>query len=171
MTTIKIRQAKPLDTSNLVRLLTAAHDESGAYPSVDQHMGLNWVTDTLTNGYVIVADVSGRLVGTLALTNFNFPWSPEQFMYLEWLFVQKKFRKGGAFDALIKGCHAFADSHDAPILAGVSAGDKDVFLKDRLFQMEGYRYIGGDFIRPSRSKQDGQQEEEDHADVHAAVVG
>lgn len=166
MTTIKIRPAKPLDTSNLVRLLTAAHDESGAYPPVDQHMGLNWITRTLNEGYVIVADVSGRLVGTLALTNFNFPWSPENYMYLEWLFVQKKFRKGGAFDALIKGCHAFADSHNSPILAGVSAGDKDVFLKDRLFQTQGYHYIGGDFIRSAH----GQQKEEDHADVQAAIM-
>jgi hypothetical protein len=167
MTTIKIRPAKPLDTSNLVRLLTAAHDESGSYPPVDPHMGLNWITRTLTEGYVIVADVSGRLVGTLALTKFNFPWSPDEFMYLEWLFVQKKFRKGGAFDALIKGCHAFADLHNAQILAGVSAGDKDVFLKDRLFQNEGYRYIGGDFIRSRH----GQQEEENHTDVHTANVG
>jgi hypothetical protein len=106
-------------------------------------------------------------VGTLALTNFNFPWSPDQFMYLEWLFVQKKFRKGGAFDALIKGCHAFADSHNAPILAGVSSGDRDVFLKDRLFQQQGYRYIGGDFIRSAH----GQQKEEDRTDLHTAIVG
>lgn len=167
MTTITIRQAKPLDTSNLVRLLTAAHDEAGSYPPVDPHMGLNWITRTLSEGYIIVADVSGRLVGTLALTNFNFPWSPDQFMYLEWLFVQKKFRKGGAFDALIKGCHAFADSHNAPILAGVSSGDRDVFLKDRLFQQQGYRYIGGDFIRSAH----GQQKEEDRTDLHTANLG
>lgn len=166
MTTIKIRPAKPLDVSNLVRLLTAAHDESGSYPAVDPHMGLNWITQTLNEGYVIVADVSGRLVGTLALTNFNFPWSPDQFMYLEWLYVQKKFRKGGAFDALIKGCHAFADLHNAPILAGVSSGDKDVFLKDRLFQTKGYRYIGGDFIRSRH----GQQEKENHSNVSTTKV-
>jgi hypothetical protein len=171
MTTIKIRPAKPLDTSNLVRLLTAAHDEAGAYPPVDQALGLNWITQTLMNGYVIVADVSGRLVGTLALTNFQFPWSPKYYMYLEWLYVQKKFRKGGAFEALIKGCHAYADELDAPILAGVSSADRDVFLKDKVFQHQGYKYIGGDFIRPARSERSGQQDEEIQADVHAAIVG
>lgn len=168
MTTIKIRQAKPLDASNIYRLLVEAHDEGGAYPPVDPYMGLNWVTRTLTSGYVIVADVSGRLVGSLALTNFQFPWAPQWYMYLEWLYVQKKFRKGGAFDALMKACHAHADEKDAPIMAGVSAADKDVFLKDKAFQYQGYVYIGGDFIRSSRS---GQQETEDHADVHAAIVG
>lgn len=171
MTTIKIRPAKPLDSSNLVRLLTAAHDEAGTYPPVDQTLGLNWITQTLTSGYIIVADVSGRLVGTLALTNYQFPWSSKSYMYLEWLFVQKKFRKGGAFEALIKACHAFADEHDAPILAGVSSGDREVFLKDKMFQQHGYTYIGGDFIRPSRSERDGRQEEEIDANVHPAVVG
>ncbi len=165
MTTIKIRPAKPLDASNLYRLLVEAHDEGGAYPPVDPHMGLNWITRTLTDGYVIVADVSGRLVGTLALTNYQFPWAPQWYMYLEWLFVQKKFRKGGAFDALMQACHAYADENNAPIMAGVSAGDKDVFLKDKAFQQQGYVYIGGDFIRSSRG---GQQETEDNADVHAA---
>lgn len=167
MTTIKIRPARPLDTSNLMRLLTAAHDEAGAYPPVDQQLGLNWVTRTLNEGYVIVADVSGRLVGTLALTNYQFPWSPKWYMYLEWLFVQKKFRRGGAFEALIKACHAHADLHNAPILAGVSSADAKVMLKDRLFAQHGYQYVGGDFIRSEH----GQQEEEDHSDVPTAVVG
>lgn len=168
MTTITIRPAKPLDTSNLIRLLIASHEESGTYPPVDHHMGLRWVTRTLSEGYAIVADVSGRLVGTLAVTNYNYPWSPEQFMYLEWLFVQKKFRTGGVFNALMKALHAFADEHDSPILAGISAGGKDVFLKDRLIQIQGYQYIGGDFIRSKRS---GIKEKYDDADVQAAIVG
>lgn len=164
--TIRIRKAKPLDTSNIYRLLSEAHDEGGAYPPIDPHMGLNWITATLNTGYVVVADVSGRLVGTLALTNYQFPWSPQWYMYLEWLFVQKKFRKAGAFAALIEAAHAYADLHGAPILAGVSAADKDVFLKDKLMQQSGYTYIGGDFIRSSR----GQQETETDADLHASGI-
>lgn len=153
--TIKIRQAKPLDSSNLCRLLTEAHAEGGAYPPVDPMLGLNWITRTLNEGYVLVADVSGRLVGTLALTDFQFPWAPQRYMYLEWLFVQTKFRKDGAFEALIQAAHAFADQHDRPIQAGVSAADKDVFLKDKAFQHHGYQYIGGTFIRSEASGRQG----------------
>lgn len=168
MTTVKIRPAKPLDTSNLMRLLTAAHDEAGAYPEFDLQLGLNWVTRTLNEGYVIAADVSGRIVGTMALTQYNFPWSPQVYLYLEWLFVQRKFRKGGAFEALLKAAHAFADLQGLPILAGVSSADAKVFLKDKLFEHHGYTYIGGDFIRSAN----GRQEEADaDADVHASVVG
>lgn len=169
MTTVKIRPAKPLDASNLYRLLVQAHDEGSAYPAVDPYMGLNWITRTLNEGYVIVADVSGRLVGTLALTNFQFPWAPQWYMYLEWLYVQNKFRKGGAFEALITACHAHADQNDAPILAGVSAAGHDVYLKDKLLQQRGYTYIGGDFIRSAQSGR--QQEENLEADVPTAIVG
>lgn len=169
MTTVKIRPARPLDTSNITRLLIEAHDEGSAYPPVDQTIGVQWVTQTLAEGFVIVADVSGRLVGTLALTNYRFPWSPKWYMYLEWLYVQKKFRKGGAFEALIEATHAHADQHNAPIIAGVSAADRDVFLKDKAFKQKGYQYLGGTFIR---SEQDGrQQQEEDHSDLHAAELG
>jgi hypothetical protein len=172
MTQVTIRQAKPLDTSNLVRLLTAAHDEAGAYPPVDPAHGLNWITRTLTEGYVIVADVSGRLVGTLALTNYQFPWSPKWYLYLEWLFVQKKFRKGGSFEALIQACHAYADSHDAPLIAGVSSADTKVLFKDKLFKQHGYLYMGGDFIRSEASERNGRQEETGvNADVQPAVMG
>ena len=167
MTIVKIRPAKPLDTSNLVRLLTAAHDEAGAYPPVDPAYGLNWITQTLTQGHVIVADVSGRLVGTLALTNYQFPWSPKWYMYLEWLYVQRKFRKGGAFEALIQACHAHADQHNAPILAGVSSADSKVMLKDKMFQQHGYQYVGGDFIRSEH----GQQEDKDQINLQAADMG
>lgn len=165
--TITIRQAKPLDASNLTRLLTEAHDEAGAYPPVDPNLGLKWITRTLTDGYVIVADVSGRLVGSLGITNYQFPWSHQWYMYLEWLYVQKKFRKAGAFIALMEACHAHADEHNAPLIAGISSADKDVFLKDKAMQMQGYVYTGGDFIRSSRS---GQQEKEDNSNVSAALM-
>ena len=90
-------------------------------------------------------------------------------MYLEWLYVQRKFRKGGAFEALLTAAHAYADEKDAPLLAGVSAGDARVLLKDKMFEQHGYQYIGGDFIR---SKVSGRQaEEEDHLDLHATGVG
>jgi GNAT superfamily N-acetyltransferase len=131
-------------------------------------MALNWITRTLTEGYVVVAEVSGRLVGTLALTNFQFPYSPQWYMQLEWLFVQKSFRSQGAFHALMKAAHAFVDERQAPLLAGVLAADADVMLKDKLFTLDGYEYMGGEFIRRARS---GKQKKDNDTDVHAALVG
>lgn len=167
MTRVVIRQAKAVDASNLYRLLDEAHKDNPLYPPKDPTLGLLWIANTLSSGYVIVADVSGRLVGSLALTNYQFPYSPQWYMYLEWLFVQKPFRADGAFDALMAAAHAYADEKGAPILAGISVSGKDVFMKDRLLQTKGYTYIGGSFIR---SAAHGQQHEEDQAGVQAAVV-
>lgn len=164
MAKILIRKARATDTSNLIRLLEDGHeDDASAYPgAVDQVRGLRWITETLCDGHVIVADLSGRLVGSLALTNYQFPWSAQWYMYLEWLFVHKRFRAMGAFDAMMAAAHAYADEHGAPILAGVSASGKDVFVKDRLMQMRGYTYIGGDFIR---SAANGREKEDNQAGV------
>lgn len=163
MAQVKIRQAKPLDASNIARLLIECHGEGGAYPPVDHPTGLRWITQTLTDGYVLVADVSGRLVGSLALTNYQFPWSPKWYMYLEWLYVQRKFRKGGAFEALLTAVHAHADQHNAPIVAGINAADATVFLKDKAFQQHGYNYMGGTFLRMEHNGR--QQQKENEANV------
>jgi hypothetical protein len=89
-------------------------------------------------------------------------------MYLEWLYVQNKFRKGGAFEALLTATHAHADEVDAPIVAGVSAADARVILKDKMFQHHGYKYLGGDFIRSEAS---GRQENQADGHVHTTIVG
>ena len=78
--------------------------------------------------------------------------------------MQKGFRDGGAFEALIKACHAHADGLTAPLIAAIGAGDKDVLLKDKAFQHHGYTYVGGDFIRSGAS---GQEKLDNDADVHA----
>jgi predicted N-acetyltransferase YhbS len=166
--TIKIRQAKPLDASNLYRILEEAHGESdGAYPPTDPHMGLDWITRTLNTGYVVVADVSGRLVGSLALTNYQFPWSPQWYLYLEWLYVQKKFRKMGAFNALMAAAHAFSEENNAPMYMAIDSASSDIFLKDKAMAQKGYDYCGGTFIR----RQDLGQGQDTETNIPASVMG
>ena len=82
--------------------------------------------------------------------------------------MQKKFRDSGGFEALMKACHANVDSLDAPIVAGISAADKDVFLKDKAFEQHGYTYLGGDFIR---SEQGGRQKENTDTNLSTSIVG
>lgn len=144
---ITIRQAKPYDASNICRLLEQmATSDDGLYPDPDQHMVIAWVTSILNEGYVVVAEKSGRLVGTVAVTNFVFPWSPKRYLYVDWMYVSRKFRDGGVFDGIMTGLHAYADKLNAPIFGGISSG-RDARLKDRLMQMKGYTYLGGQFIR------------------------
>jgi len=149
---IKIRQAKPLDASNILRLLLKCHEDGGAYPEADEARAINWISRTLSEGYVMCVDLSGRIVGTMALTSYQFPWSPKWFLYLEWLYVQKKYREMGAFDALMTAAHAFADDKNAPILLGINSGGEAIEIKDRLLKMKGYQYLGGTFLRSEHGR-------------------
>jgi hypothetical protein len=124
----------------------AYHENEGLYPDPDPAMTAEWVTSTIINGFVIVAEKAGRIIGSVALTNYQFPWSPRWYLSMDWAYITRGFRGDGAFDALVKAASAFADERGAPIYAGVSSG-KDSYMKDRLFQMKGYTYLGGQFLR------------------------
>jgi len=145
--TITIRPAKPYDASNICKMLEQAYTEQeGLYPEPSQAMVISWVTSTIINGYVLVAEKAGRIIGSTAVTDYQFPWSPRWFLSLDWAYVNTKFRRGGTFDGLMKPIHVLADEKDTPVYAGVSSG-KDSLLKDKMLQMKGYQYLGGQFIR------------------------
>lgn len=164
---IIVKQAKPLDAVKIARLLYQAYDEQeGMYPEPNELMVLNWVTGLLNEGYVLIAEKENRVIGSVAVSNYRFPWSEKWYIYVDWLFISRSFREGGVFDALMKAVHAFADEKKAPIFGGVSSG-KDARLKDRMMQMKGYHYLGGQFMRLEAGA-DGQrkQEDDEHIDVH-----
>jgi GNAT superfamily N-acetyltransferase len=163
---IVIRQAKPFDTVKVARLLIQAYDEPGnLYPEPNELMVLNWVTEMMNEGFVVVAEKEGRVLGSVGVSNYRFPWSEKWYLSIDWMYVLKGFRDGGVFEALLKRLHAFADERKAPIYAGISSGN-DPRLKDRMMQMKGYTYLGGQFIRMESGH--GQQEAEVEVDVHPA---
>lgn len=147
MSKITIRPATAYDATRICRLLEhAIKDHEGYFPPNDEARTMNWVLSVLNEGYVVLAERSGRVIGSVAVTNYQFPWSPQWFLYTDWMFVQQAFREGGVFEALMKAIHAFADDKGAPVFGGIQSG-KDARLKDRLLQMNGYGYLGGQFIR------------------------
>jgi N-acetylglutamate synthase-like GNAT family acetyltransferase len=168
--TITIRKAKAYDVSNLCRLLEQAYsDAEGMYPEPDQYMVINWVTGILSEGYCVVAEKAGRIIGSVAVTNYRFPWSPKWFIYVDWMYVSVGFREGGVFDGLLTAIHAYADERQAPIFGGISSG-KAAALKDRLMRMKGYHYLGGQFMRDTEVQDGQRRQQEDDAEVHASNV-
>jgi predicted N-acetyltransferase YhbS len=165
--TITVRQAKAYDATNLCRLMEQAYeDQGGMYPEVYPRSMLVWITEVLLSGYTIVAEKSGRIVGSMALTDFTFPWSPRAYLSVEWFYVNKSFRENGTADALITAAHAFADEGNVGILAGMTSA-KDPELKDRLMRMKGYTYMGGTFMRNAHGLEERKEEDEEHVDLHA----
>lgn len=145
---IIIRPGRPTDAGNLVRLVSEAYTDKVSLPEASPHRCLLWVTEVLTNGYVLVAEKSRRMVGSIAVSNYLFPWSEVPYIRVEWFCVNGKFRRGGTAEALVKALHLFADKNGAPIVAAVQSAE-DTALYDRLAGMKGYTYTGGMFIRPA----------------------
>lgn len=159
--TIKIRPAKPYDVANICRLLEQAYDDSGGiYPEVHAPSMLRWVTETLQSGYVVVAEKAGRIVGSMSLTDFQFPFSPRWYLTMDWFYVHRGFRENGTADALLSAAQAFADEGNMPIFAGLTSA-KDAKLKDRLMRMKGYTYMGGTFMRLEHGVEERKQENHD----------
>lgn len=158
---LKARPAQPMDVANLVRLLNEAYtDQGGVYPEADQHMLLSWVTEVLNTGYTVVIEKSGRIVGSLALVAFQYPWSREWLLNMEWFYVQRRFRRNAAADALLLAAHGFADERGASIVGGISSA-KDTTLKDRLMSMRGYTYTGGQFFRKAKNGKQTKDEDQE----------
>jgi hypothetical protein len=144
---VVIRPGKATDAGNLVRLITEAYtDKVRPFPEANPHRCLLWVTEVLTSGYVLVAEKSRRMVGSIAVVNHRFPWSEVPFIRVEWFCVVGKFRRGATADGLVKALHLFADKNGAPITGTVHSVE-DAALLDRLAKMKGYTYTGGAFIR------------------------
>lgn len=145
---LKARPARPRDTVNLMRLIEdglVTEQQEGTLPPANQHRLLEWVVSVIQNGYGVVIEKSGRIVGSLGLLPTQLPWSEEWVLNMEWLYIKKRYR-GGALNALLIAAHAFADERGAVIVGGVSSG-RNTALKDRLMKMKGYIYVGGQFIR------------------------
>lgn len=156
---IVIKRAKPLDVVKVARLLYQAYDEQeGMYPEPNELMVLNWVTGIMNEGHILIAEKEGRVIGSIGISNYRFPWSEKWYLYVDWLFVSKGFREGGVFEALMTALHSLADMNKAPIFGGISSG-KDARLKDRMMKMKGYTYLGGQFLRMEAD--DGQRVEKE----------
>jgi GNAT superfamily N-acetyltransferase len=153
---LKIRPAAPLDAANIVRLLKQCWEETGAvqFARVNDQKAMQYVVQTLGMSFVAVAEISGRIVGVLALTPFKEPWSDDVAMAEEWYYVVPSFRSRGAAALLLREAELFCDSQQVPMLFGINASqprELDEFFARR----HGYTYMGGNYMRTPKN---GQQE-------------
>lgn len=129
---IKIRPAAPLDAANIVRLLKHLWLEETALTAdrVNEHKAMLFVMSTLDQGHVLVAELSGRIVGTIAVQVTQEAFSDESLIEVRWLYAITS--RELVEQALIEQAEGFADEQELPMLA-------------RLFRYSGNRvdHFGG----------------------------
>lgn len=149
---IKVRRAEPRDLVNIAKLLREGWNEATTeFAPIDDVCEYRWILNILENGFVVVADLNGRIIGAACAMPYRPPWSLSWLIEMEFLYVLPSFRKDGLADSLIGAVENFADNNSAPLTFGIQTEDKPL-VKDRMMKIAGWKYIGGNFLRPEHGR-------------------
>lgn len=147
---INIRKARQGDAVAVFRLVQEMHGESNLpMPDLDENRTMAWVVATIAGAQTFVADLSGRVVGTIALVPHQPPWSAQLVLSNAWLFVIPKFRREGTGRSLIKAACVASDELGAAMMINASGGGHAEWKDEFLSSEEGFVYGGGMFVRDS----------------------
>lgn len=143
---VKIRTATLLDTCAIYELLVKAFDEAPIeVPKPEMRAGLQWIAH-VTDNMCYVAEVDGKLVGSLGIEYKTFPWAPEEkLMNDAWFYVLPDYRNSDVASALIKKIQLAVVATGVPFFGGVNWGGSRVELKDRFIKRHGFTFVGSNF--------------------------
>jgi len=146
---VTIRIATALDAVNITRLLRAAWAETHAVEAsrANEAKAVQYVATVLAgDGFVTVADRSGRLVGTFGIVLDQGRWSDDWYLDAAWFYVVPSFRARGVAERLLAEAEAFADRAGHPIRIGLSSTVPEKLYRG-FASRSGYRYTGGVYLR------------------------
>lgn len=143
-----IRPSSPMDSVNIVRLLKAGYKESSIrrVSDLSEQMLLEYVTQTTKHAFSMVADMSGRVLGALALVPIRMPWTQSQMMAEAWFGVAEQFRSKDVAEQLLRAMDRFLDMNGLTCITGTNAlvpTELDRFLEARA----GYQPLRRTFLR------------------------
>ena len=110
-TRLYIRRAKPLDAVNLYRLLVDEEKRAGTEVPYDEAARLAHVLTVIETGYVSVAVLSGRIIGSIGAVPSALRYVKELSLAGEWLVILPSFRDTPVGRKLVEGLVRFADLH------------------------------------------------------------
>lgn len=108
-TRLHLRRANHLDAVNLYRLLVDEEKRTGAGRPFDENARMAHVVVTIAEGYVSVAVVSGRIVGSIAAVPRDTGFSKEPLLVGEWLVLLPSFRNTVLGKKMMERLCKFAD--------------------------------------------------------------
>lgn len=146
---LMIRRAVPMDCVNIARALKASWEPSqAAVPAqVDDLRTIEYVTHTLADSFVVVADLSGRLIGAMACSLMRERWSrpDDWFLADEFVVLSPAWVTRGVLELLLTEIEVFSDHEDFPLMLGGSLLSAP--LNPALNQRPGYSRFGAHYLR------------------------
>jgi GNAT superfamily N-acetyltransferase len=151
---IQVRRAEPKDVVNICKLLKNGWNEQTVeYAPIDDMRGYRWILAIIEEGFVVVADLNGRIVGAACGSPYVPAWSKQWLLDMEFIYVLPSFRDADVTKMLMGAVVAEADRVKLPMTFGIQTGDKPL-VKDRLMRIAGWTYVGGNFLRQSEHGQE-----------------
>lgn len=159
---IKVRRAEPKDIVNIAKLLKQGWNEPTVeFAPINDVCGYRWILGILEEGFAVVADLDGRIVGAALVSGYRPLWSLTWLMTVEALYILPSFRRDGIAESLITAVEGFADKHKAALTFGIQTAEKPL-VKDRMMKIAGWQYVGGNFLRAARGQE--REENEDRTE-------
>lgn len=143
---MKIRAATIFDHSAILCLLIEWFDESQVIKGYDDS-ACNWLSEMISmpHNMVLVAEYNDMIVGCLGLRTTCMPWNKScNFLSADFIMTEKEYRYLGIGTELLREAKKVADFDGLLLLAGNSTG-LDSRLKDKYFQMHGFKMLGSNF--------------------------
>lgn len=117
---VTIRPATALDASRLVRLLHEGWSEGAAarLGAFDENRVLEYITRTLKHCFAIVAERSGRIVGSIAIAPAHLPMIAEPVMVEAWFACVPAWRDKGVPGELLAAAERFCEQQGLALVIG-----------------------------------------------------
>lgn len=145
---VTIRPATALDAVNIAKLLKAQLGADQDQLRVNDKRMVQWVMTTLDTAFVAVADCSGRIVGSIAMSPMQQPWSDDWFMGETWFTVKPSVHADNTAKELLEMAEQFADSKALALFFKVPATDTD---KDSLLsERRDFHFMGTAYYREAK---------------------
>jgi GNAT superfamily N-acetyltransferase len=145
---VLIRPASSMDSVNVVRLIKAGWKETPAAQlnGVNEQQLLEYVMSTLRHSFAIVADLEGRLLGTLAVAPIRIPWCDSLVMAEAWICVVPQYRSKRVPEQLLDALDQFLDKNTLPVILGTQILTPPCF-NEILAKRTGYEPSRSTFLR------------------------
>lgn len=141
-----IRPATSMDVVNITRLLRSAWDEGPTNVlRVNEAKAIKWIMDSIDTAFVLVADLQGRLIGTIAFVPMRPPWSDDLLMGKLWFFARPLFRtREAVLTDLLAAAEKFMDVKRIPMKLDMELESlTPPGFSRTLANRRGYSQIGG----------------------------
>jgi hypothetical protein len=155
---VTIRRATAMDAVNIVRLLKDGWSEQRHLPPsrVNDVKALRWVIQHIEQSFVVVADLSGRIVGSIACRTVEEPMSDEWYIERVWFYAIPSFH--GTPNKLLVEAESFSEEQGLPLVVSVDSFRPERF--DRLMaSRRRYVSMGGTYMRVLEAIDDGASRE------------